>query len=96
MNGNVAKDETMSAFTLARIIFALGVITATLQSFAQKFQDSTKEELQMTSDAKAPAHPLSCLIVSRQSTTRISSPRSTGVSRSSPRKRNICGSERLV
>jgi len=54
MNGNIAKDETMSAFTLARIIFALGIITATLQSPAQKFQDPTKEELQMTSDSKAP------------------------------------------
>jgi Domain of Unknown Function with PDB structure (DUF3857)/Transglutaminase-like superfamily len=44
----------MSAFAWVRVIFALGIITATLRSSAQKLQDPTKEELQMTSDSKAP------------------------------------------
>jgi len=44
----------MNAFAWARITLVLGIITFTLQSSAQKFQDPTKEELQMTSDFKAP------------------------------------------
>jgi len=50
----------------ARIAFVLGAMTAPLLSSAQKFIEPTKEELLMTSDAKAPG--ASAVILDREQT----------------------------
>ena len=47
----------MSMSSLFRIAGVLLVLSAPAAGFAQKFQEPTKDELQMTSDPKAPGAP---------------------------------------
>ncbi len=49
------------------VVFAITVLTLTLDSNAQKFQEPTKDELQMTADPKAPG--ASAVILYREETT---------------------------
>ena len=47
----------MRVLMFVRIALVLIVSVASVKGFAQKFHEPTKEELQMTSDPKAPGAP---------------------------------------
>src|SRR5579863_3363319 len=51
------RDGFMRNLLVARFALVLLVIGASVEAVAQKFQEPTKEELQMTSDPKAPGAP---------------------------------------